>query len=219
MLRRTKIHFGLGSVLALVIGAATTTAAYASPWDRANSTAQTRSLPTLSADVATGATATKLVSTTVPTNGDLNPYCVAVKPTGVGRLIKGDVLVGNFNDKANAAGTGTSIIEVDPATGRHGVFAALTPTPPRPSQHRHTASRKPTTSHKSSYRINQQDRTRSYKESVRPKLVTVTSTHERCSCGINSPFASKALRVLDAHSMPSRSVSMCGRAASTSLPA
>jgi hypothetical protein len=126
MLRRTKIRFGLGSALALVIGAAATTAAYASPWDHENSTAQSRSLPALSADVATGATATKPVSTTVPTNGDLNPYGVAVIPTGVGRLIKGDVLVSNFNNKANVAGTGTSIIEVDPATGRHGVFAALT---------------------------------------------------------------------------------------------
>jgi len=45
-------------------------------------------------------------------------------------------------------------------TSGHGIGRidiASAPTPPRPSQHRHTASRKPTTSHKSPHRINQLD--------------------------------------------------------------
>jgi hypothetical protein len=51
---------------------------------------------------------------TVPKNGDLNPYGVAVVMSSRDRLHKGDVLVSNFNDKANAQGTGTTIVEVAP---------------------------------------------------------------------------------------------------------
>ena len=126
MLSKMKIRVGLGSALGLVIAAAATTA-YASPWDHGHSSsAKTRTLLPLSAVVTTGTTAAKPVSSTIPAGGDLNPYGVAVVPTGIGHLIKGDVLVSNFNNKANQAGTGTSIIEIDPATGRKGVFAQLT---------------------------------------------------------------------------------------------
>jgi hypothetical protein len=124
MLSKMKIRVGVGSALGLVIAAAATTA-YASPWNHSHSAAKTRSLLPLSAVVATAGTATKQVSSTIPTNGDLNPYGVAVVPTGIGHLVKGDVLVSNFNNKANKAGTGTSIIEVDPSTGRQSVFAQL----------------------------------------------------------------------------------------------
>ena len=54
------------------------------------------------------------VGTTVPANGDVNPYGVAVVPTSVGKLVEGDILVSNFNSKANVQGTGTSIVEVSP---------------------------------------------------------------------------------------------------------
>jgi hypothetical protein len=124
MLSKTKIRLGIGSALGLVMAAAATTA-YASPWDHSHSTAQTRSQMPLSADVVTGATVSKSLASTIPTNGDLNPYGVAVVPSSVGHLFKGDVLVSNFNNKANMGGTGTTIIEVDPATGRQGVFASL----------------------------------------------------------------------------------------------
>ena len=46
--------------------------------------------------------------TTVPSNGDLNPYGLAVVPAGFpggGVLHAGDYLVSNFNDKANTQGT------------------------------------------------------------------------------------------------------------------
>jgi hypothetical protein len=125
MLSKTKIRFGLGSALGLVIATAATTA-YASPWDHNHSAAKAQSLLPLSAHVVTAATVTKPVSSTIPANGDLNPYGVAVVPTGIGHLVKGDVLVSNFNNKANKGGTGTSIIEVDPATGRQLLFARLT---------------------------------------------------------------------------------------------
>ena len=63
---------------------------------------------------------------TVPGNGDINPYGVAVVPRSIGRLVKGDILVSNFNDKANLQGTGTTIVQLSPSGSRH-VFASITP--------------------------------------------------------------------------------------------
>jgi hypothetical protein len=60
----------------------------------------------------------------VPANGDVNPYGIAVVPTTVGRLIKGDTLVSNFNDKANVQGTGRTIVEISP-TGAVSTFATI----------------------------------------------------------------------------------------------
>ena len=56
-------------------------------------------------------------SSTVPANGDLNPYGVAFVPAGFpggGALEPGDVLVSNFNNGANAQGTGTTIVQLRP---------------------------------------------------------------------------------------------------------
>ena len=58
-----------------------------------------------------------LNSTTVPSNGDENPYGVAFVPEGFprgGKIRTGDVLVSNFNDNANIQGTGTTIIAFSP---------------------------------------------------------------------------------------------------------
>jgi len=55
--------------------------------------------------------------TTIPSNGDLNPYGLAVVPAGFpggGVLHAGDYLVANFNDKGNTQGTGTTIVYVTP---------------------------------------------------------------------------------------------------------
>jgi hypothetical protein len=54
------------------------------------------------------------VASTVPKNGDVNPYGVAVVTRSQNKLHRGDVLVSNFNDKANTQGTGTTIVEVAP---------------------------------------------------------------------------------------------------------
>ncbi len=64
---------------------------------------------------------------TVPKNGDVNPYGVAVVPRTAGRLVKGDVLVSNFNNKKNLQGTGTTIVELAP-NGARRVFASISPT-------------------------------------------------------------------------------------------
>ena len=66
------------------------------------------------------------ISSTVPKNGDVNPYGVAVAPVTRGRLVAGDVLVSNFNNHRNLQGTGTTIVEVSP-TGSLSQFATLDP--------------------------------------------------------------------------------------------
>jgi hypothetical protein len=62
---------------------------------------------------------------TVPANGDVNPYGVAFVPdnflTGSGPLHHGDILVSNFNNSANLQGTGTTIVQV-PKSGSPTVF-------------------------------------------------------------------------------------------------
>ena len=67
---------------------------------------------------------TKVIASTVPQNGDVNPYGVAVVPHSTGNLHKGDVLVSNFNDKTNTQGTGTTIVQVNPHGGA-SLFAAI----------------------------------------------------------------------------------------------
>ncbi|HKE12218.1 MAG TPA: hypothetical protein VKE73_11670 [Myxococcota bacterium] len=60
-----------------------------------------------------------IVSSTIPLNGDLNPYGVAFVPQGfpAGALRPGDVLVSNFNNSNNLQGLGTTIIQFTPTTG------------------------------------------------------------------------------------------------------
>ena len=64
------------------------------------------------------------VASTVPANGDVNPYGVAVVRRSTGRLQRGHVLVSNFNDRSNAQGTGTTIVSIGPG-GRRSTFAHL----------------------------------------------------------------------------------------------
>ncbi|HXL92443.1 MAG TPA: hypothetical protein VN969_26200 [Streptosporangiaceae bacterium] len=66
------------------------------------------------------------VASTVPGNGDVNPYGVAVIPHTTGDEFAGNVLVSNFNNKANAQGTGTTIVEITPS-GHRWLFAQVTP--------------------------------------------------------------------------------------------
>ncbi len=56
-----------------------------------------------------------VTTSTVPLNGDVNPYGVAFVPTGIragGILFPGDVLVSNFNASSNVQGTGTTIVRI-----------------------------------------------------------------------------------------------------------
>lgn len=57
------------------------------------------------------------VVSTVPANGDLNPYGVAFVPSGFptgGSVQAGDVLVSNFNASSNLQGTGTTVVRITP---------------------------------------------------------------------------------------------------------
>jgi hypothetical protein len=68
---------------------------------------------------------TTVIASTTPANGDVNPYGVAVIPRSTGDLHRGDVLVSNFNNKANVQGTGTTIVQVSPR-GKATLFAQIT---------------------------------------------------------------------------------------------
>jgi len=64
------------------------------------------------------------LGSTVPANGDVNPYGLVTIPTSVGKLNAGNLLVSNFNDKENNQGTGTTIDQVTPA-GKSSLFATV----------------------------------------------------------------------------------------------
>jgi len=66
----------------------------------------------------------KTITSTVPANGDVNPYGVAIVPRTQGRLLKGHVLVSNFNNRNNQQGTGTTIADVAP-NGSFSLFAQI----------------------------------------------------------------------------------------------
>jgi hypothetical protein len=65
-----------------------------------------------------------LSPSTVPANGDVNPYGVAFVPHGFpagGPLNPGDIIVSNFNDNTNTQGTGTTIVSISPS-GQTSLF-------------------------------------------------------------------------------------------------
>jgi len=68
----------------------------------------------------------KTVASTVPHNGDLNPYGVFPITRSVGRLHAGSILVSNFNNKKNQQGTGKTIVEISPS-GHRSLFAQINP--------------------------------------------------------------------------------------------
>jgi plastocyanin len=68
------------------------------------------------------------VASTVPANGDINPYGIVIVPTSVGKLQAGQMLISNFNAKESATengqGTGTTIVQVS-RTGKLSRFATI----------------------------------------------------------------------------------------------
>jgi hypothetical protein len=67
---------------------------------------------------------------TVPSNGDVNPYGVAFVPphfpTG-GTVNPGDILVSNFNNNLNLQGTGTTIMRIPPNAPPSLFFQGVAP--------------------------------------------------------------------------------------------
>ena len=60
----------------------------------------------------------RTIGSTVPRNGDVNPYGMVAIRHNRGKLHRGDVLISNFNNKANLQGTGTTIVEISPSGHR-----------------------------------------------------------------------------------------------------
>jgi hypothetical protein len=70
------------------------------------------------------------VSSTVPANGDVNPYGIVRVERSIGRLYKDHILISNFNNKETAAnpggeqGRGSTIVDVAP-DGKLTLFAQI----------------------------------------------------------------------------------------------
>ena len=64
------------------------------------------------------------LSSTIPANGDVNPYGVFRIPHTIGKLTAGDILVSNFNNIKNQQGRGTTLVEISP-TGAFMQFAKI----------------------------------------------------------------------------------------------
>jgi hypothetical protein len=55
------------------------------------------------------------IASTIPSNGDINPYGMAVVPATTGSLVQGNFLISNFNNSSNLQGTGTTIVQISPS--------------------------------------------------------------------------------------------------------
>jgi hypothetical protein len=68
------------------------------------------------------------IASTVPANGDVNPYGIVFVPSTIGKLQAGQMLVSNFNAREGAKqsgqGTGTTIVQVS-AAGKVSLFAKV----------------------------------------------------------------------------------------------
>jgi hypothetical protein len=80
--------------------------------------------PAAAQTILGGLNTVSTVASTVPANGDVNPYGVARVPVTTGRLVAGDILVSNFNNGSNLQGTGTTIVQISPGGTRH-LFAHI----------------------------------------------------------------------------------------------
>ena len=65
------------------------------------------------------------LTSTVPENGDQNPYAIVVAPVSAGVIQKDDVLITNFNNDGNLQGLGTTIVAFNPTTKKLTTFASL----------------------------------------------------------------------------------------------
>ncbi len=65
------------------------------------------------------------LGSTVPDNGDQNPYALVVAPVSAGTVQKDDLLITNFNDSKNLQGVGTTIVDYNPTTKKVSLFAQI----------------------------------------------------------------------------------------------
>jgi predicted lipoprotein with Yx(FWY)xxD motif len=122
---RTSILALVGVALVLAgCGSSSSTSSSPSTSAAANAATTTAS----SAPFLTNLTTVSKVASTVPGNGDINPYGLVFVPTSTGKLQAGQMLVSNFNAKEsakeNGQGTGTTIVQVSTA-GKVSPFATV----------------------------------------------------------------------------------------------
>ncbi len=72
-----------------------------------------------------------VLTSTVPDNGDQNPYAIVVAPVSAGTIQKDDVLITNFNNAGNLQGLGTTIVDYNPTTKKLTRFALIPRNLPR----------------------------------------------------------------------------------------
>ena len=75
--------------------------------------------PSKSANVTT-------IASTIPSNGDINPYGIFRISRTVGHLQRGSLLISNFNASSNLQGTGTTLVQIAP-DGTFSLFAQIDP--------------------------------------------------------------------------------------------
>ena len=110
-------------------GSSSSTSSSSSTGRAASASTPAESTPSSGPFLAKFTSVSKLGST-VPANGDVNPYGIAFVPTSVGKLKAGQMLISNFNAKEsakeNGQGTGTTIVQVS-TTGKASLFASIDP--------------------------------------------------------------------------------------------
>jgi hypothetical protein len=73
---------------------------------------------------ALGSQTITVIASTVPSNGDVNPYGIFLVPRTVGKLVEGSLLISNFNASSNLQGTGTTLVQIS-QSGRVELFAQI----------------------------------------------------------------------------------------------
>jgi predicted lipoprotein with Yx(FWY)xxD motif len=127
---RTSILALVGVALAVAgCGSSSSTGSSSSSSSAASASTTAASTPTSGPFLAKFTSVSKVAST-VPANGDVNPYGIVFVPTSVGKLQAGQMLISNFNAKESAKetgqGTGTTIVQVSTA-GKVSLFATIDP--------------------------------------------------------------------------------------------
>jgi predicted lipoprotein with Yx(FWY)xxD motif/sugar lactone lactonase YvrE len=125
---RTSIFALVGVALAVAgCGSSKSSSSSSSTNSAASVSAPAESTPSSGPFLAKLTSVSKIAST-VPSNGDVNPYGIALVPSSVGKLQAGQVLISNFNAKEsakeNGQGTGTTIVQVS-AAGKVSLFATV----------------------------------------------------------------------------------------------
>jgi hypothetical protein len=125
---RTSILALAGVVLVLAgCGSSKSSSSSSSTSSAASASTPAESTPSSGPFLAKFTSVSKIAST-VPANGDVNPYGIVLVPTSVGKLQAGQMLISNFNAKESAKqsgqGTGTTIVQVSTA-GKVSPFATI----------------------------------------------------------------------------------------------